>query len=205
MMAKRLTTHLLDNGQVDTSMQKRMILKFIRMSRVGINDLISYSTGKIWKAICFDLSNADATVLHQMVWLVLDMYYVRKRNKKTLKINFTEFLMRFGTSILQDGTSSRQELQWTVEYPVPPPPPLHTVLISLREAEGAKAGTMFKNGCQMLPLKALLEDTTVITASKVQVRWMLDRLDTIIVWCSTIFKPKMSRSMSVIKEKVMKR
>lgn len=61
--------------------------------------------------------------------------------------------------------------------------------------------TMLRNGCQMLGLKAFIEDITVIIISEAQARWMLGRLDSIIIWCRTVFKQNNSRGLSLRNEK----
>ena len=57
----------------------------------------------------------------------------------------------------------------------------------------------------MPPLKAFMDDTTIITTSEAQARKMLERLDSLIIWCRMSFKPKKSRSLSLIKGKVIER
>ncbi|GFN88120.1 reverse transcriptase [Plakobranchus ocellatus] len=55
----------------------------------------------------------------------------------------------------------------------------------------------------MPPLKAFMDDTTIIICSKEdETRRMLTRLDNLMSWCKMEFKPKKSRSLSIRRGKV---
>ncbi|GFO38373.1 reverse transcriptase [Plakobranchus ocellatus] len=54
----------------------------------------------------------------------------------------------------------------------------------------------------MPPLKAFMDDTTIICSKKDETRLMLTRLDDLMSWCRMEFKPKKSRSLSIRRGKV---
>ena len=54
----------------------------------------------------------------------------------------------------------------------------------------------------MPPLKAFMDDTTIICSKEDETCQMLERLDDLMAWCRMKFKPKKSRSLSVSKSKI---
>src|SRR4029079_17766207 len=57
-------------------------------------------------------------------------------------------------------------------------------------------------GVQMPPLKAFMDDTTVIANSRSKAQQILNRLDSLIAWARMKFKPEKSRSLSLNKGKI---
>ena len=101
MLAKRLTTYLLSNSYVDTSVQKGGIR--------GMSDCIEHAS-MIWEAIqraksnkldlhivWLDLANAYGAVPHSLIWRALEMYHVPESVMCTLQRYFSNFSMRFST------------------------------------------------------------------------------------------------------------
>ncbi|GFN82031.1 reverse transcriptase [Plakobranchus ocellatus] len=74
--------------------------------------------------------------------------------------------------------------------------------VVLKAAEGSAGPDNLGGGCSMLPLKAFMDDTTVICSKEDETRRMLTRLDVLMSWCRMEFKPKKSRSLSISKGKV---
>ncbi|KAK3755810.1 hypothetical protein RRG08_010413 [Elysia crispata] len=54
----------------------------------------------------------------------------------------------------------------------------------------------------MPPLKAFMDDATIICSKEDETRRMLERLDVLMAWCRIKFKPKKSRSLPVRKSKI---
>ena len=54
----------------------------------------------------------------------------------------------------------------------------------------------------MLPLKAFMDDTTVISSNEDETCQILELLDGLISWCRVNSKPNKSRSLSVRKDKI---
>ncbi|GFN92196.1 reverse transcriptase [Plakobranchus ocellatus] len=72
--------------------------------------------------------------------------------------------------------------------------------VILKAAEGSAGPANLGGGCSMPPLKAFMDDTTIIKED--ETRWMLTRLDDLMSWCRMEFKPKKSRSLSIRRGKV---
>ncbi|GFR67595.1 reverse transcriptase [Elysia marginata] len=54
----------------------------------------------------------------------------------------------------------------------------------------------------MPPLKAFMDDNTIICSKEEETRRMLARFDTLMAWCRMKFKPKKSRSLSIRKGRI---
>ena len=74
--------------------------------------------------------------------------------------------------------------------------------VILKATEGSARPANLGGGCYMPPLKAFMDDTTIICSNEDETRRMLERLDVLMAWCRMKFKPKKSRSLSVRKGKV---
>ncbi|KAK3761935.1 hypothetical protein RRG08_065149 [Elysia crispata] len=75
-------------------------------------------------------------------------------------------------------------------------------VISLEVIFKAAGSANLGSGCYMPPLKAFMDDTTIICTNNEETRRMLERLDVLMAWCRMKFKPKKSRSLSVRKGKI---
>ncbi|GFO01413.1 reverse transcriptase [Plakobranchus ocellatus] len=74
--------------------------------------------------------------------------------------------------------------------------------VILKAAEGSAGFANLGGGCSMPPLKAFMDDTTIICSKEDETRRMLTRLDVLMSWCRMEFKPKKSRSLSIRRGKV---
>ncbi|KAK3756348.1 hypothetical protein RRG08_038837 [Elysia crispata] len=74
--------------------------------------------------------------------------------------------------------------------------------VILKAAEDSAGQVNLGGGCYMSPLKAFMDDTTIICSNEDETRRVLERLDVLMAWCKVKFKPKKSRSLSVRKGKI---
>ncbi|GFN80341.1 reverse transcriptase [Plakobranchus ocellatus] len=74
--------------------------------------------------------------------------------------------------------------------------------VILKAAEGSAGPANLGGGCSMPPLKAFMDDTTIICSKEDETRRKLTRLDDLMSWCRMEFKPKKSRSLSKRRGKV---
>lgn len=112
ILAKRLTTFMLDNGYMDTSVQKvgipgvsgclehtSIISEIIEDAKRNKGDLTV-----LW----LDLINAYGTIPHKLVELTLKTYHIPERFQKLLQYYFDRFNMRFTCG---DFTTDWQRLE----------------------------------------------------------------------------------------------
>ncbi|GFN97031.1 reverse transcriptase [Plakobranchus ocellatus] len=204
-MASRLKKYLTENGCINTSVQKGGI--------PGVSGCLEHAT-MIWEAIqrakseklnlggvWLDLANAYGSVPQEMIQLALRMYHLPEVIQVMLDNYFSGFRMRFSTN---DYTTN-----WTnLEVGIAMGRTISAILfvmameVILKAAEGSAGPAILGGGCSMPPLKAFMDDTTIIYSKEDEIRRMLTRLDVLMSWCRMEFKPKKSHSLSIRKGKV---
>jgi hypothetical protein len=141
-------------------------------------------------------------VPHRLIWLALEIYRVPPNIVAMLKSYFTGFHLRFSTA---EYTTEWAELEIGIAAGCTVSPILFVMAMQLilKASENAAEGPDLGGGCRMPPLKAFLDDTTVLSPNEGQARLMLKRLDELMVWSRMQFKPKKSRSLSIVRGKVV--
>ena len=205
VMASRLTSYLLTNGYIDTSVQKggvpgvagclehgSMIWEAIQKAKENKTDL-----DVIW----LDLANAYGSVPHQMIQLALQMYHVPEGICKMLETYFNGFQMRFTTKEYTTDWA-RLEVGIAMGCTVSPILFVMAMQVLLRAAESKANPAELGGGCQMPPLKAFMDDKTILSSKEPGTRSLLSHLDDLMTWCRMAYKPKKSRSLSLRSGKV---
>ena len=205
VMARRLTEYLTCNGFINTTVQKG--------GMPGMPGCLEHAT-MIWEAIqkakkeklnlhviWLDLANAYGSVPHQVIWLALRMYHVPAPMVQLLQRYFEDFQMRFTT---KHYTTNWIPLQVGIAMGCTVSPILFVMVMQviLRAAEGHCSGANLGGGLHMPPLKAFMDDTTVLASQEDEARKILTRLQQVIEWAGMKFKPQKSRSLSLHKGKV---
>ena len=151
--------------------------------------------------IWLDLANAYGSVPHQMIQLALRMYHVPEDIQVMLDDCFSGFRMKFSTI--------RYTIDWiNLEIGIAMGCTIFPILfvmameVNLKAAEDSAGPTNLGDGCYISPLKAFMDDTTIICSKEDETRRMLERLDVLMAWCRMRFKPKKSRSLLVRKGKI---
>ena len=205
VMASRLTKYLTENGYINTSVQKGGI--------PGVSGCLEHAT-MIWEAIQrakseklnldvirLDLANAYGSVPHQMIQLALRMYHVPEDIQVMLDDYFSGFRMRFSTNTYTTDWINL-EIGIAMGCTIPPLLFVMAMEVILKAAEDSAGPANLGGSCYMPPLKAFMDDTTIICSKEDETRRMLERLDVLMTWCRMKFKPKKSRSLSVRKGKI---
>lgn len=205
VMAARLTSYLLGNSYLDVSVQKGGI--------PGVPGCLEHAT-MIWDAIqkaktgrknldviWLDLANAYGSVPHEMIQMSLQAYHVPPNIREMLKIYFDGFSMRFST---KEYTTSWIDLDVGIAMGCAISPILFVLAMEvlLKAASGGAKPADLGKGYQTPPLKAFMDDTTVISTNENDTREMLKRLDEVVAAARMLFKPKKSRSLSLRKGKI---
>ena len=148
-----------------------------------------------------DLANAYGSVPHKMIQLALEMYHVPKSIREMLKRYFHGFSMRFSTS---KYTTDWINLEVGIAMGCAISPILFVLAMEvLLKAAMSGAGSVdLGNGYQMPPLKAFMDDTTVLSTKEDETRQILKKLDILVASSRMRFKPKKSRILSLRKGKV---
>ena len=205
VMAKRLTAYLTRNGFIDTSVQKG--------GMPGMPGCLEHAA-MIWEAIqrakkeklnlhviWLDLANAYGSVPHQVIWLALNMYHVPDPMIQLLQNYFEDFQMRFTT---KHYTTTWIPLEVGIAMGCTVSPILFVLVMQviLRSAEAHCSGANLGGGLHMPPLKAFMDDTTILASQEDEARKILLQLQQVIEWARMKFKPQKSRSLSLQKGRV---
>lgn len=208
ILAKRLTTFMLDNGYMDTSVQKggvpgvpgclehtSVITKIIEDAKKNHGDL-----AVLW----LDLTNAYGTIPHKLVELTLKTYHVPERFQKLLQCYFNKFKMRFTCG---DVTTDWQRLEVGIVTGCTISVILFSAAINLlvKSAEKVHRGAMLATGVQQVPVRAFMDDLTITAKSVPEGRWILEDLVELTEWARMGFKPEKSRSLVLRKGRIQNR
>ena len=135
-----------------------------------------------------------------MIQMSLQTYHVPLNIREMLKTYFDGFSMRFST---KEYTTSRINLDVGIAMGCAISPILFVLAMEviLKAASGNSRPADLGNGYQTPPLKAFMDDTTVISTNESYTREILESLDEVVAAARMQFKPKKSRSLSLRKGK----
>ncbi|XP_056314571.1 uncharacterized protein LOC130229674 [Danio aesculapii] len=198
ILAKRLTSFMMDNGYMDTSVQKggvpgvsgclehtSVVTKIIEDAKKNRGDL-----AVLW----LDLTNAYGTIPHKLVDLTLETYHVPERFRKLLQCYYGKFHIRF---TCRDFTTEWQRLEVGIVTGCTISVILFSAAINLlvKSAEKLRRGAILANGKQQVPIRAFMDDLTIMAKSVPEGRWILEDLVELTDWARMEFKPEKSRSL----------
>ena len=163
-----------------------MIWDAIQTAKAGKKDL-----DVIW----LDLANAYGSVPHEMIQLSLETYHVPPKIREMLKTYFDGFSMRFST---REYTTCWINLDVGIAMGCTISPILFVLAMEviLKAATGSAGPADLGTGYQTPPLKAFMDDTTVLSTNENDTREILGRLDEVVAAVRMQFKHKKSRSLS---------
>ena len=168
-----------------------MICKAIQKAKTNKKDL-----DVIW----LELANAYGSVPHQIILLSLWMYHIPEEISKMLGTYDDGFLMRFTT---KEYTTNWNKLEVGITiYSVSPILLVLAMQLLLKATENNADIVELGGGFQMPPVKAFMDDTTILSSKESTIRKILSLMDKQIIWCRMKFKPQKSRSLSLRKGKV---
>ncbi|GFO40901.1 reverse transcriptase [Plakobranchus ocellatus] len=129
------------------------------------------------------------------------MYHVPEVIQVMLDDYFSGFHMRFSTN---NYTTNWINLEVGIAMGCTISPILFVMAMDviLKAAEGSASPANLGGECSMPPLKAFMDDTTIICSKEEETRRMLTPLDDLKSWCKMEFKPKKSHSLSIRRGKV---
>ena len=205
VLASRLTKYLLTSESIDTSVQKGGI--------PGIAGCLEHGN-KIWEAtqkakankkdldvIWLDLTNAYGSVPHQMIHLSLQMYRVPVEISSMLGTYFDGFRTRFTTKDFITNWT-RLEVGIAMGCTVSPVLFISSMQLLLKATESKSNFVELSRGCQMPPVKAFMDDTTILSSKESTTRKLISFMDDQMIWLRIKFKPQKSRSLSLRRGKL---
>ena len=151
-------------------------------------DAICSAHGQRRTSIPSDLANAYGSVPHQLLWKTLEAHHVPQPVIHILQEYFSGFMMRFSTKTyttrwvpLEVGIA----MGCTISHSLF----VLAMQILLKAAGSNIPEAHIGKGVYMPPIKAFMDDTTLIMNRKKVVQNTLDKLNNLLGWCRMAFKP----------------
>ena len=151
--------------------------------------------------VWLDLANAYGSVPHKMIQMALETYHVPKNIRDMLKKYFDGFEMRFSTDKFTTDWINL-EVGIAMGCAISPILFVLTMEVILKAAMTNTQPASLGSDCHIPPLKAFMDDTTIVSTKESETRRLLERLDNLVAQSRMKFKPKKSRSLSLRKGKV---
>ena len=206
VLSRRLSNYVLQNGYIDTSVQKAGIPGFPGCLEHANAIWSMIKRAKAEKlnldVIWLDLANAYGSVPHKLIDSALTYFHVPQKLQTVLHKYYDSFMMRF--NVLK-YTTGWQPLEVGIPMGCSVSPLLFVMAMEmlLRGAEGSGQGVELSPNQVLPPMRAYMDDITILSEDSTNTRALLERLDELIGWARMKFKPKKSRSLSIVKGKVV--
>ena len=200
VLSRRLSNFVLSNGYVDTSVQKAGIPGFPgcleHASAIWSIIKRAKSEGKYLDVVWLDLANAYGSVPHQLIATSLEFFHVPQKVRSLLKTYYDSFVMRFSVS---GYTTSWQPLEMGIPMGCSISPLLFVLAMEmvLRGAEDAGEGVALAPNQVIPPMRAYMDDVTILSEDEANTKAVLNRLQELIGWARMKFKAKKSRSLTL--------
>ena len=205
IVARRLSSHLLKNKYIDTSVQKggvpgipgcvehsSMITAIIREAKERGGDL-----AVIW----LDLANAYGTIPHKLIAKMLEIYKIPSKTQSMLQSYYDKLVMRF--------TVNGKETKWQrLEVGIITGCTVSVILFAaamnliVKSVEKMNRGPTLRSSTKQPPIRIYVDDMTITTKSQIEGRWTLEALEEGLKWAKMKLKPMKSRSLVLKKGKV---
>ena len=204
VLSRRLTSYLLNNKYIDTTVQKggvpgfsgcmehtSAISQLIREAKVNQSDLTV-----VW----LDLANAYGTVPHQLIETALKHYHVPSHIQGIIVKYLQDIKLRFKVG---EKLTKWQNLEKGIVTGCTISVVLFVMGMNLlnKAASAETRGPKTNNAERLTPNRAFVDDLTITTETHVQARWILSALEETATWARMKFKPAKSRSLIIRKGK----
>jgi hypothetical protein len=204
VLAKRLTSFLLDNAYINTSVQKggvpgfsgcvehtSAITQLIHEAKTGKKDLT---------AVWLHLANAYGSIPHQLIYTALQHYHVDQHIQKIITSYLDGIRLRFTVG---DQLTDWQKLEKGIVTGCTVSVVLFIMGMNLliNAAQRETRGPKTESGTYLPSSRGFMDDLTLTTATHVQARWMLSALIDVASWARMKFKAAKSRSLIIKKGK----
>ena len=199
ILARRTVAFLQNNGYVDESVQKAGV--------PGIPGCIEHAF-TIWDAIqeakktkenlnvvWLDLANAYGSVPHVLLLQAMEFFHIPGEVQKTMKRYYDCFQMRFSTDEFTTEWH-RLEIGIAAGCTISPIWFILVMEMLLRATDCSEEVAEVR-----APMKAFMDDITLLTKEAEIMQKILSRLDELITWSRMKFKAKKSRSLTLHKGK----
>ncbi|XP_026059304.1 uncharacterized protein LOC113043970 [Carassius auratus] len=205
VLAKKMTTCMVKNKFVDTSVQKGGIPGFSGcLEHTGIlNQLNSEAKGSKGNltVVWLDLAYAYGSIPHGLINTAMEHYHIPYLTRGIITSYFGGFKLWFKTAHF---TTQWQDLEKGIVTGCTISPILFVMGMNLliTAAEKEYRGPSMESGIRQPPIRVFMDDLTITTSTHVQARWILKALEDGVTWARMKFKTRKSRSMLIRNGKV---
>ena len=205
VIAHRITTYMLKNKYINTSIQKGGIPEHSGCLEhtAAISQLIREARRKkkTLTVVWLDLAKAYPSLPHQVIFQALQHYHIPEEVSNLVREYFNSLKMRFSVG---DSTTHWQRLEKGIMTGCTVSVVLFVTAMNLILEAGSKQcrGPRSEDGTQHPVCRAFIDDITVMTQSGPSTRWVLEALSLMVNWARMVFKPRKSRSLFIYKGEV---
>ncbi len=198
VFAGRMAKYLLENGFIDTSVQKAGIPGFPGCVEHSAMIWDTIQTAKSNKqdlsVIWLDLANAYGSVPHSLISYAMEFFHIPEKLRNFVMRYYHQFKMRFTT---ESFTTSWQNLEVGIPMGCTISPILFVMSMEVitRSARDHGKGVEIAPGMELPPIRSFMDDLTLLIPDVEVAEIMLERLDELMSWARMKFKPKKSRSL----------
>ncbi len=202
MIAQRLSTYLEKNKYIDTAVQKAGIPGFTgcleHTSMIWHQIQAAKKDERDIHVIFLDLANAFGSVSHNLLWESFNFFHVPSSVTSLVKAYFEDLQLCFTTA---DFTTSWQRVEVGIMAGCTISPLAFTIAMEviIRASRWVVGGERTKNGICLPPIRAYMDDMTILTTTAACTWRLLGKLQKNIKWARMKIKPNKSRSISIVK------
>ena len=148
--------------------------------------------------VFLDLANAFGSVPHKILWTAFNYFGVPNHITELVKSYFQD--LQFCVTA-EGNTTAWQHLEIGIMAGCTVSPLAFVMAMELviRASHWVVGGERTKSGLRLPPIRAYMDDMTVITTTKPCTRRLLQKLEENIQWARMDFKPSKSRSISIVR------
>ena len=201
VLARRMTTFLMSNPYIKTSVQKAGIPGFhgcLEHSQMIWNAILSAKRDKTeLRVIWFDLAKAYSSVPHHLIQMALEFFNFPSKVGEIIMKYFNSAFMKF---TVKDYTNKWQALEIGIMMGCVISPLLFvlTMELILRGAANTPKGEMKNEHLNLPPSSAFMDDITILVPFQIAADGLLQRYYNLFTWVRMKAQPKKSRSLSLV-------
>ncbi|RXN17451.1 hypothetical protein ROHU_008023 [Labeo rohita] len=205
VVARRLTAYLEKNHFIDTMVQKAGIPGFSgcleHLNMIWNQIQSAKKDGRDLHVVFLDLANAFGSVPHNLLWTAFHYFSVPEVITRLVKSYFQDLQLCLTTD---ECTTAWQRVEIGIMAGCTISPLAFTMAMEviIRASRWVVGGQKLKSGLRLPPIRAYMDDMTILTTTKACARRLLNKLQENIQWARMEIKPSKSRSVSVVKGKL---
>ena len=205
VLARRMTTFLMRNHYINTSVQKAGIPGFpgcLEHSQMIWNSILSARRKKTeLHVIWLDLANAYSSVPHHLIRMALEFFNFPCKVGEIIMKYFNSAFMKF---TVKNYTTKWQALEIGIMMGCVISPLLFVLAMELilRGAANTSEGVRKNDHLTLPPSRAFMDDITIIVPSQISADGLLQRYYDLFTWARMKAKPKKSRSLLLVRGSV---